>query len=75
MPSGWNAHDGSEGEWLVIAESDRFDVRREHAKGDVAARASASDLLLFLWGRIPPDRLEVFGDASLLDRWRDRVEI
>ena len=38
--------------------------RAEHAKGDVAARGSASDLLLFLWGRVPADALEVFGDAA-----------
>lgn len=63
------------GEWLVVAHPDRFEVRREHAKGDVAAKGTASDLLLFLWGRVPPDRLEVFGDASLLDRWQERVKI
>jgi predicted lipid carrier protein YhbT len=48
-------------------------VRREHAKGDVAVRAPASDLLLFLWGRIPPDRLEVMGDTALLPRWFELV--
>ena len=37
---------------------------REHAKGDVAARGTASDLLLFLWGRVDPTQLEVFGDVA-----------
>jgi hypothetical protein len=42
---------------------------REHARGDVALRGSASDLLLFLWQRIPAERLEVFGDATLIPRY------
>ena len=45
----------------------------EHAKGDVAARGTASDLLLFLWGRVPADTLEVFGDADLLARFRQAI--
>ncbi|HUI47105.1 MAG TPA: maleylpyruvate isomerase family mycothiol-dependent enzyme [Acidimicrobiia bacterium] len=61
------------GEWLARLERDGLTVTREHAKGDVAARGTASDLLLFLYGRIPADRLEVFGDASLLARWRELV--
>ena len=62
-----------DGEWLVVLGTDDLTVTREHAKGDVAARGTASDLLLFLYGRIEPDRLEVFGDASLLTRWRELV--
>jgi uncharacterized protein (TIGR03083 family) len=63
------------GEWLVRLGADAFDVTHEHAKADVAARGTASDLLLFLWGRVDPSALEVFGDAALLDRWRQRVRI
>jgi uncharacterized protein (TIGR03083 family) len=62
-----------EGEWLVRLQPEGFTVAREHAKGDVAARGRASDLLLFLYGRVAADRLEVFGDASLLARWRELV--
>jgi hypothetical protein len=29
--------------------------------------------LLFLYGRIEPGTLDVFGDASLLTRWRELV--
>jgi uncharacterized protein (TIGR03083 family) len=61
------------GEWLVRLDPDAFVVTREHAKGDVAGRGSASDLLLFLYGRVSPQQLEVFGDASLLTRWRELV--
>jgi uncharacterized protein (TIGR03083 family) len=67
-----HATDG-EGEWLVRLESEGVAVTREHAKGDVAARATASDLLLFLYGRVPSHQLEVFGDASLLAHWRELV--
>jgi uncharacterized protein (TIGR03083 family) len=62
-----------DGEWLARLTDGPLVVTREHAKGDVAARGTASDLLLFLYGRAGIDRLEVFGDASLLARWRELV--
>jgi hypothetical protein len=58
------------GEWLLTPGEGGITVTREHAKGDVAARGTASNLLLWLWGRVPRDDLEVFGDASLLDQFR-----
>jgi uncharacterized protein (TIGR03083 family) len=63
-----------EGEWLVRLAADGVLVTREHAKGDVAMRAPASDLLLFLYGRVDPSSAEVFGDASLLERWQQLVQ-
>jgi uncharacterized protein (TIGR03083 family) len=63
------------GEWLLAPVDGALAVTREHAKGDVAARGSASDLLLWLWGRRPRSELEVFGDASLLDRFRAAVAV
>ena len=48
------------GEWLLRFEPEGPVVTREHAKGDVAVRGTASDLLLFLWQRIPADALEVY---------------
>jgi len=59
-----------DGEWLVRLDPDGITVVNEHAKADVAARGSASDLLLTIWGR-PAERVEVFGDAPLLERWSD----
>ncbi len=46
-------------------------VTREHAKGDVAVRGRAEDLLLLLWGRreVGVEGNQVFGDADLLDRF------
>jgi uncharacterized protein (TIGR03083 family) len=62
-----------EGEWLARLGNDGVVITAEHAKGDVAARGTASDLLLFLYGRVPADDLDVFGDGSLLTRWRELV--
>ncbi|MBK9179903.1 MAG: maleylpyruvate isomerase N-terminal domain-containing protein [Acidimicrobiales bacterium] len=61
------------GEWLIRLDPGGPVVTRGHAKGDVAARGPAGRLLLLLWGRLGPADLEVFGDASLLERWRARV--
>ncbi|HEY3452049.1 MAG TPA: maleylpyruvate isomerase family mycothiol-dependent enzyme [Myxococcales bacterium] len=58
------------GEWLVRLGTKGLEVGRKHAKGDAAVRGKASDLDLFLWGRIPATALEVFGDAALVARFQ-----
>ena len=55
---------------MIHIGADGVEWQQAHEKGDVAARGPVSDLLLMLWGRIPPSRLQLFGDASLLDRWQ-----
>jgi uncharacterized protein (TIGR03083 family) len=62
-----------EGEWMVRFDAEGISVTHEHGKGDAAVRGSASDLMLFLWGRIPAGNLAVFGDASLLARFFELV--
>jgi uncharacterized protein (TIGR03083 family) len=57
------------GEWLVTIGPEGFTVRREHAKGDVAARGPAAELLAALWGRRPLTGLDTFGDVDLLARF------
>ena len=64
-----------EGEWLVRLTPDGAEVERAHAKGDVAARGTASDLLLVLRGRRGTDAVEVFGDAAVLDAFIDMSRI
>jgi uncharacterized protein (TIGR03083 family) len=59
-----------QGEWLVRLGPKGLGVEHSHQLADAAARGSASDLDLFLWGRLPADRLEVFGDRALLDRFQ-----
>lgn len=61
------------GEWLLRFEADDVVMTCAHAKGAVAVRGSASDLLLFLWQRIPTERVEVLGDAALLERYFELV--
>jgi len=58
--------DGS-GEWLVSNEGGEWRLEQRHAKGDVAVRGTASNLLLALWGRLPASSpaLEVFGDPAI----------
>ncbi len=56
----------AEGEWFLRFEPEGLSVSREHAKGDVAVRGLATDLLLYLLGRRALTGLDVFGDASIL---------
>jgi uncharacterized protein (TIGR03083 family) len=66
-----HATDIDDGEWMMTLEPETVSWTHAHGKGDVAARGPVSDLMLLLWSRIPASRLEVFGDASLIDRWQD----
>jgi uncharacterized protein (TIGR03083 family) len=52
----------TEGEWFVHADGQ---LERIHAKGDVAVRGTASDILLALYERVPLDSLDVIGHGSL----------
>jgi uncharacterized protein (TIGR03083 family) len=63
------------GEWLVRFDPSSVEVTRQHAKGDVAARATASDLFLYLWGRGDASAFETFGDRSLLDRFQSAARV
>ena len=63
------------GEWTISFPPEGPACERGHAKGDAAVRGSASDLLLLLWNRVPRSRLEIFGDAAVLDFWADRARI
>lgn len=58
------------GEWMIRLAAAGLEVQRAHGKGDVAGRGRASDLDLFLWGRLGPEALEVFGDRALLTRFQ-----
>ncbi|MBB5938332.1 maleylpyruvate isomerase family mycothiol-dependent enzyme [Streptomyces zagrosensis] len=57
-------------EWTVCFDGDT--VRYEEVAGpcDVELAGTASDLMLFLWQRLPADRLtEAKGDRALIDRY------
>ncbi len=63
------------GEWLVSVSDGELSVLREHATGDAAVRAPASDLLLMLWRRIDPSAVEVLGDRAALERFLARADL
>jgi uncharacterized protein (TIGR03083 family) len=59
-----------EGEWLLRRTGSGLEVTREHAKGDVALRAAASDLFLLVLGRTPAEEAAVFGDPEAYETWK-----
>lgn len=62
---------GKPGEWLIRRGPDAVAWEHGHQKADVALRGPAVDLLLVLLRRIPLDdgRVEILGDAALLEHW------
>lgn len=58
-------------EWLLTFTTDNVEVATIHAKGDVALRGPAQDLLLTLWRRRPLDTLDVIGDRAFAERVLD----
>ena len=56
----------ADGEWSISVGGGQFEIERSHAKGDVAVRGPASDLLLLLWNRVDlsDDGFAVFGDEQ-----------
>lgn len=58
--------DHSPAEWLVRLDPERVVVTREHAKGDLAIRASVSDLEMLLYQRPTVGDVEWFGDRAVL---------
>lgn len=63
------------GEWIVRLLPDGPEIERVHAKGDVAARGPASDLLLALRNRADLTTVDVVGDAAVLERFRARASV
>ena len=59
------------GEWLITHDPAGITVRRVHEKGTVALRGGASDLLLVLLQRLPPDApaVQLHGDPAVFRRW------
>jgi len=62
-------HSAEGDEWLITMNPDGLDIKREHAKGDLALRGAVSDLELVLYDRPPIGDVERFGDESVLDAW------
>lgn len=65
------AADGEE--WLLAFGSEGVTVEASHAKGDVALRGPAADLLLVLWRRRPLEVVDVVGDGAVAELLVDRA--
>jgi uncharacterized protein (TIGR03083 family) len=66
---------GEAGEWIVRRTPSGPVWEHGHARGDVAVRGTAVDLLLVLMRRVAPAQapITVHGDASLLDHWLEHT--
>lgn len=65
-----------EGEWLVReVDAITLEVTREHAKGTVAIRGNASDILLALWRRRGVESLEIIGSSDVAERFLQRTAL
>lgn len=60
------------GEWVIHPDGR---VEAIHAKGDVAVRATASDLVLALYGRADLSSAEVFGDEAVAAELLRRLDM
>jgi uncharacterized protein (TIGR03083 family) len=83
LPAGASVHlhaTDSDGEWLIRFGADgpgSVTWTRGHEKATAAVRGAVADLLLFSYGRYPATdpRLSVFGDASLLGLWQEKLAL
>jgi uncharacterized protein (TIGR03083 family) len=64
-------------EWLIEFGPDGWTWRRGHEKATVALRGPIADVLRVFYRRLPAasERVEVLGDAALLDFWLERVSL
>ncbi|SCF80408.1 maleylpyruvate isomerase family mycothiol-dependent enzyme [Streptomyces sp. Ncost-T10-10d] len=69
-----HATDAPGAEWLIELGEDGFTWRRAHEKATVTLRGPLTDVMLVFNRRLAPDsdRVEVLGDAELLDFWLER---
>jgi uncharacterized protein (TIGR03083 family) len=61
--------------WSVSVHPEGCETSREHREADVAVAGTASDLYLLVWNRLSASAVTVGGDASLLDRWREGIQV
>jgi uncharacterized protein (TIGR03083 family) len=66
------AHD-SGNEWTVRVGEGSVSPDRTSRQAEATATATASDLLLLLWGRRSPDQVQVDGDTAALQRFLARA--
>ncbi len=57
--------------WVIEAGGGRLKVREGAGPAAAVLRASASQLFLFSWNRVPPDCLQLTGDPAVAAAWAD----
>lgn len=62
------------GERWVVSAADRFTIARSREEATVTFQDIASDLYLFLIGRIPHHRLSATGDPAAVEAWVQALE-
>jgi len=64
-------------EWLIELGAGGFSWHRGHERATVALRGPLTEVLRVFYRRLEPgsERVEVLGDAALLDFWLDRVAL
>ena len=68
VSTGSDEIDAVNGEWMIHRlDEDGIEFEHAHAKGDVAIRGRARDVLLWLWGR-DAGPVELLGDADVARR-------
>jgi uncharacterized protein (TIGR03083 family) len=69
-----HATDG-DGDWHVTIRAEGIDVSEGRGATECSVAGTASDLYTLLWNRRGLEGLDVEGDASVLDLWRESVRI
>ena len=60
--------------WLVVLEPEEVRIEPLGDDGaDAVVTAEPSDLLLWLWGRLPTESVRIEGDAAVVDRLQQRL--
>ncbi len=70
-----HATDVPDAEWTLDPRAGTSSITRAHAKAGVALRGSAFELACWTWGRLPTERLEVFGDRQIADRFQEIARV
>jgi uncharacterized protein (TIGR03083 family) len=70
-----HATDVAGAEWTLKRGPGGITIVREHSKADVVLRGSAFELARWIWGRLATEQLEISGDRSIADRFREDVRV
>ena len=62
------------GQWIVRTREGSVNRIRANDQADATVTATASDLLLLLWGRRSPDHVHVDGNMTALQRFLTRTD-